>query len=131
MDAERFDTLLATLAAAPSRRAALRALGGLGLAGLFGQTAAKTKHKKKKCAKAGQATSKKRKKCCTGLGKDATGRCAPRASGGCTPATCPAKPAAACRMAVAGRSAVAARPTRFACAVTSASRVPSPARAIP
>ena len=79
MDADRFDALLAALTAAPSRRAALRLLGGLGLAGLVGQTDAKKKHKKKKCAKAGQPTSKKRKQCCAGLVKDATGRCAPAA----------------------------------------------------
>lgn len=34
------------------------------------------KKHKKKCALAGQATSKKRKHCCTGLIKDSTGRCA-------------------------------------------------------
>ena len=71
MDADRFDALVAALrdalTTAPSRRAALRAIGGLGLAGLVGQTDAKKKKKKKKCAKAGQATSKKRKKCCAGL----------------------------------------------------------------
>jgi hypothetical protein len=85
-DVHRFTALLATLTPAPSRRAALRLLSGLGLAGLVGPTAAKNKHKrkKKKCAKAGQPTSKKRKKCCKGLVKDATGRCAPP----CTPATC-------------------------------------------
>jgi hypothetical protein len=90
MDAKRFDTLLATLAAAPSRRAALRLLGGLGLAGRFGQTAAKKK-KEKKCAKAGQPTSKKRKKCCKGLVKDGSRRCAqPASSPPCVPRTCAA-----------------------------------------
>jgi hypothetical protein len=85
MGTERFDTLLVALTTAPSRRAALRLLGGLGLSGRFGQIAAKKrKGKKKKCAKAGQATSKKRKKCCKGLGRDATGRCAPPSSS-CTP----------------------------------------------
>jgi len=45
------------------------------------------KKKTKKCAQAGQTPSKKRKRCCAGLGKDATGRCVAPASG-CTPATC-------------------------------------------
>jgi predicted outer membrane repeat protein len=92
MDATRFDCfvvsfvtsssrrglsrLLGALSAAPSRRAALRVLSGLGLAGLVSQTEAKKKKSKKKCAKAGETTRKKRKKCCAGLDKDATGRCA-------------------------------------------------------
>src|SRR5215213_3813693 len=88
MDSTRFDTLLAALSAAPSRREALRLLGGLALAERFGQTAARAKHEKKKCAKVGHTTSKKRKKCCKGLGKDETGRCAARSSS-CTPTTCP------------------------------------------
>jgi hypothetical protein len=85
LDADHFDALLAALTAAPSRRAALRVLGGLGLTGLFGRTDAKKKDRKKKCAKAGQPTSKKRKKCCKGLVKDASRRCA-----ACKPATCSA-----------------------------------------
>jgi hypothetical protein len=85
MDAGRFAAFLAALAA-PSRRVALRLLGGLGLAGLIHPTEArKKKRKKKKCARAGQPTRKKRKKCCPGLAKDATGLCAAP----CTPATCP------------------------------------------
>lgn len=49
MDADRFAALLAHLTTAPSRRAALRVLGGLGLAGLLGldEASAKRKHKKK------------------------------------------------------------------------------------
>ena len=85
MHTGRFDTLLAALTAALSRRVALRLLGGLGLAGLVAQTDAR--RTKKKCARAGQAPSKKRKRCCAGLGKDATGRCEPPQVG-CTPATC-------------------------------------------
>jgi hypothetical protein len=84
MAADRFDALLVALTAAPSRRAALRVLAGVGLAGLVGHTAAKKKKKKKKCSKAGQTTSKKRKKCCSGLTKDGTGVCA-----ACILATCP------------------------------------------
>src|SRR4029450_12978206 len=46
------------------------------------------KKKKKRCAKPGQPTSKKRKKCCPGLVKDDSGVCAQPASD-CIPATCP------------------------------------------
>lgn len=94
MDAGRFTALppllRAALAAAHPRRAALRLLGGIGLAALADQTEARKrkKHKKKRCAQAGQPTSKKRKRCCSGLDKDATGRCI-RPSGGCTPGSCP------------------------------------------
>lgn len=95
MDADRFTTFLAALTAAPSRRTALRALGGLGLTGWFGQSEAKKKHKKK-CARAGQRPGKKRKKCCAGLVPDGSGVCGhstspspPRPPSGCTPATCP------------------------------------------
>jgi hypothetical protein len=84
MNTDRFGALPAFLTVAPSRRVALRLLGGLGLAGLVAQTDAR---KQKKCARAGQATSKKRKKCCSGLARDATGRCAAPARG-CTPAGC-------------------------------------------
>jgi hypothetical protein len=78
MTADRVATLLSTLAATPSRRAALSALCGLGLAGLLGETEAKKskKHRKKKCAKRGRAPNKKRKRCCRGLARDETGRCA-------------------------------------------------------
>jgi hypothetical protein len=96
MNAGRFDALHAllrdALAAAHARRAALRLLGGIGLAGLVTEADARKhkKHKKKKrCAKAGQPTSKKRKRCCSGLEKDAAGRCI-RPAGRCTPASCPA-----------------------------------------
>jgi hypothetical protein len=89
VDTDRFDALLAALTA-PSRRTAFRVLGGLGLAGLFGQTDAKKK-KKKRCAKAGRSTSKKRKKCCEGLVKDSTGHCVRRGSfASCVPRACPA-----------------------------------------
>jgi hypothetical protein len=93
MNADRFDTLLAALTTAPSRRTALRVLGGLALAGLVGQAGAKKKKKKKrkkhkkKCAPAGQPTSKKRKQCCPGLVKDGSGLCAQAA---CVPRPCPA-----------------------------------------
>jgi Right handed beta helix region len=54
---------------------------------LFGQSEAKKK-KRKKCARAGQKTGKKRKKCCSGLVRDGSGVCA-KPQSGCTPATCP------------------------------------------
>jgi hypothetical protein len=76
----------------PSRRDLLCGLSGLGL-GLetirlsAPATAKKHKHKhRKQCAKAGQTTGKKRKKCCKGLVKETTGRCARR----CTVTSCPA-----------------------------------------
>jgi hypothetical protein len=47
-DTDCVAALRAALSVAPSRRAVLRALGGLGLAGLFRQADAKKKHKKKK-----------------------------------------------------------------------------------
>ena len=106
MDADRFDTLLAALSTAPSRRAALRVLGGLGLAGLVGPTAAKNKKKKKpkkRCAKAGQATGTKRKRCWPGLNKDGADVCAQPQTGGVPPRPVPPPPAAACRMGVAER----------------------------
>jgi hypothetical protein len=81
MDADRFDSLIAALFSVPSRRDALRALGALGIVGLVNHAAARKK-RKKKCARAGQKTSKKRKRCCKGLVKDASKRC-------CAPATCP------------------------------------------
>src|SRR5215213_6352722 len=91
MDADRFAAVLRTLITRPSRRAALRLLSGLGLAGVVGATDAKNKHKhKKKCAKAGQRTHKKRKKCCKGLVKDPSRRCAQPASPPCVPGACPA-----------------------------------------
>ena len=97
MDADRFDALLVALSTAPSRRVALRLLSGLGLAGLFGQTNAKHKKKKKKpCAKTGQKPGKKRKQCCKGLVQDGSGVCVSPTSSppsapppGCTPTTCP------------------------------------------
>ena len=48
VDTDRFDNLLRSLSETPSRRGALRALGGLGLAGLFGHADAEAKKKKKK-----------------------------------------------------------------------------------
>jgi hypothetical protein len=48
MATDRFPALLSAFTAAPSRRTALHALGGLGLAGLLRPTAAKKKHKRKK-----------------------------------------------------------------------------------
>jgi hypothetical protein len=114
MDALRFDLLTRTLAS--TRRTALRGIVALALpvtgslAPLFEpeseaakrrrkprqdrdeqreQVQSAKKRKKKKCAKAGQPTSKKRKKCCKGLTKEATGRCAaPTPPPRCT--TCPA-----------------------------------------
>jgi hypothetical protein len=74
----------------PSRRDILRGLAGAGLG--LGKVrwpspveAKKKLKRKKKCAKAGQ-TSKKKKRCCRGLVKDATGRCAQP----CTPTSCTA-----------------------------------------
>jgi len=90
MDADRFAAVLRTLIARPSRRAALRLLSGLGLAGLLGRTRAKKRHKKRKCAKAGQRTHKKRKKCCKGLVEDPSRRCTQPASPQCVPGACPA-----------------------------------------
>jgi hypothetical protein len=48
MHADRSVTLLSALTTTPSRRSTLRALSGLGLAGLFGRAEAK-KRKKKSC----------------------------------------------------------------------------------
>src|SRR5829696_8530555 len=67
MATDRFDVLRAALTPTPSRRGAVRLLGGLGLAGWFGPTPARAEQK---CARAGQKTSKKRKTCCAGLVKD-------------------------------------------------------------
>jgi hypothetical protein len=91
MTVHRFTARLDALIAMSSRRTALRVLSGLGLAGLVDHTDARKKHKQK-CAKAGQAPSKKRKKCCKGLAKDATGHCARPASSPppCMPRACPA-----------------------------------------
>jgi hypothetical protein len=91
MDADRFAPVLRTLIARPSRRAAVRLLSGLGLAGLIGLSDAKKKHKhkKKKCAKVGQRTRKGRKKCCKGLVEDGSGSCAQPASPPCVPRACP------------------------------------------
>src|SRR5215204_5891002 len=93
MDADRFAAVLRTRIARPSRRAALRLLSGLGLAGLMAGlislTDAKKKHKhKKKCAKVGQRSRKRRKKCCKGLIKDGSGRCVSPTSP-CVPHACP------------------------------------------
>jgi hypothetical protein len=84
MDGHRFDNLARALQRHTPRRSALGALGG-GLVALLthlgiDDAAArkkKRKHKKKRCAKRGQRPKKKtRKRCCKGLSKDATGRCA-------------------------------------------------------
>ena len=107
MDANRFDRIVASFFTRGSRRGLLRVVAALPLplisplASLLDaeSEAAKRRRqhrdriqvqrkKKTKCAKAGQPTSKKRKKCCSGLSKDATGRCV-QPLGGCTPATCP------------------------------------------
>jgi ferredoxin len=82
MDDSRFDALAKALAAGQGSRRRVVAAGlasvALGAMGRHEAAAKKHKHKrkKKKCAKAGQATSKKRKKCCKGLVKDGAGRCA-------------------------------------------------------
>lgn len=84
MDASRFDTLVKALTAGQGNRRRAIAAGIasaiLGAVGLPDSAAKKKKHKhkrkKKKCAKAGKATSKKRKKCCKGLVRDGAGRCA-------------------------------------------------------
>lgn len=81
MDADRFAAALRTLTTAPSRRTVLRALGGLGLAGLlrWDDVAAK-KRKKKPCPPC--KTRKKGK--CKGLLPDGTA-CA---GGTCQGGTC-------------------------------------------
>jgi predicted outer membrane repeat protein len=89
MDETRVDALARAVGAGSSRRVLLAGLRGgllamLSLARGGEDGVAKNKRKKKKCAKAGQPTSKKRKKCCKGLVKDETGVCA----AACTPATC-------------------------------------------
>jgi hypothetical protein len=48
MDADRFDSVLGTLSVMPSRRAAVRVLTGLGLAGLLGRDETEAKRKRKK-----------------------------------------------------------------------------------
>ena len=78
MDRTRFATLVDSLAS--SRRRALGVLGSLGLGPIirpFATAARKRKRKRKACARAGQPTGKRRKKCCGGLRKDAAGRCNP------------------------------------------------------
>jgi hypothetical protein len=88
VDHEAFDRLVRLLGQDASRRAAaatVATLAAAGLAGLDGAMA-KKKRKKKKCAKAGQIVGKKRKRCCRGLVKTASGRCK-RRCGGCTGAT--------------------------------------------
>jgi hypothetical protein len=74
-----FDSLIRTVSTVLSRRTLAGALGlsVLGPASLV-DARKKRKRKKKKCAKSGQKTSKNRKKCCKGLVKDATKRCATR-----------------------------------------------------
>ncbi len=86
MNPDRFASRLSALTAAPSRRAAVRLVGGLGLTWLLGQGNAPARKKHKTCAKAGQKPGKHRKQCCKGLVKDASGRCARR----CSPTSCPA-----------------------------------------
>src|SRR5688500_8068698 len=92
MDADRFAPVQRTLIERRTRTAAERLLSGVRLAGLIGLTDAKKnhKHKKKKCAKVGQRTRKKRKKCCKGLVKDPSRRCTQPASPPCVPRACPA-----------------------------------------
>jgi hypothetical protein len=96
MDGPRVAVPTQLVAAAGSRRGALAAAMGslLGLARLVGPTAArkkhKHKHKKKRCARVGQRTRKRRKKCCRGLVKDGAGRCTQPASPSCVPRACPA-----------------------------------------
>jgi ferredoxin len=78
----RFDALARAMGKRIPRRHFVQWLSALSLAGLAGGLAAEAgetnKHRKhkKQCARAGQATSKKRKHCCKGLFKDATGLCA-------------------------------------------------------
>lgn len=77
MDAGQFDAFLAAFSRTPSRRAAIRLLGGIGLSQLVQPADARKKRKqKKKCAGTGKPTSKKRKSCCAGLVQDAAGLCA-------------------------------------------------------
>jgi hypothetical protein len=92
MDGKHFDDLTRVVAGASSRRATLGLVAGSALTAAlasFDLAGARKKRKRKKrkkktCAKAGQPTSKKRKKCCQGLAKNGTGICAAP----CTPATC-------------------------------------------
>jgi hypothetical protein len=118
MDAHRFDYLVQSMTTSGTRRGLLRLIGVLPLSGALssflaeGSEAAKHRHHarqhhatdsdqleeqrktkpKKKCAHVGQPTSKKRKRCCAGLAKDASGLCAGATAAspppGCTPATC-------------------------------------------
>lgn len=92
MDHSRFDALVRSWATVLGTRRQALATGIVG-AGLLhavglidGSAKKKHKHKKKKCAKTGQATSKKRKKCCKGLTRDEDGVCL--RSGDCIPTTC-------------------------------------------
>src|SRR5687767_14102119 len=81
MDAHRFDRLATTLAAG-TRRTMLSWLTALPLAAALSARLAEPdeaagRRKKRQCARAGQTLKKgKRKKCCAGLSKDASGRCA-------------------------------------------------------
>ena len=105
MDSTQFDTLVKSFSSTDTRRALLRRLAPLPLAGLLttllpGESEAGGRHKrrttrnkrqsgddkenrkgkrtgKRSCANAGQTPKTgKRTGCCTGLSKDATGRCA-------------------------------------------------------
>lgn len=80
MDNDRFDHLARAFVLGSSRRGVVVGLTSILLASRAlsseGATAKKRKNKKK-CAKSGQ-TPKKKKGCCRGLRKDATGRCAQR-----------------------------------------------------
>ena len=64
-------------------------LGGLGLAGLFGQTEARKKHRRRNVPRPGRGPARNARSAAPGWCKDATGRCAPQLASGCTPATCP------------------------------------------
>jgi hypothetical protein len=105
MDAYRFDTLVASLVTS-NRRGLVRFLAALPLLSPLafldeGAEAAKRGQRpgnhrqpvdaarKKKCAKAGQKTSKKRKRCCQGLVKNASGVCVAPSPPPVCPPVCP------------------------------------------
>jgi hypothetical protein len=137
MYATHFDRLVQAITTSGTRRGLLRLSGVLPLSGALssflaeGSEAAKHRHhtrqhrstngdqlqeqgkkKKKKCAHAGQRTSKKRKRCCAGLAKDGNGVCV-----GATTAFAQPAPATACTSATCGGTSICVRGTCQPCDV--------------
>ncbi|MFT4039197.1 MAG: hypothetical protein QM692_13505 [Thermomicrobiales bacterium] len=92
MDGERIEAAIVRIAASRRRLLGVVAAVAGASAEQHSAGARKKKRKRKGCAKAGQATSRKRKRCCGGLVTDASGVCAipqTTTSSPCAPSTCP------------------------------------------